>query len=134
MSILFFSFYFYLFLAVLGLHCCLGAFSSCGEQGLLSSCSSWAFHCGGFSCCGTQAQGGRFQYLQYSGSVLVAHGLSCPRVCGVFPDQGLNLCCQHWQVHSYKSLNILIQKKLFFKYINTLHKDSLIHIILQSNH
>ena len=25
----------YLFLAVLGLHCCMRAFSSCGEQGLL---------------------------------------------------------------------------------------------------
>ena len=26
---------FYLFLAVLGLHCCMQAFSSCGKQGLL---------------------------------------------------------------------------------------------------
>ena len=26
-------------------------FSSCSEQGLLSSCSAWASHCGGFSCC-----------------------------------------------------------------------------------
>ena len=35
----------------------LGLFSSCGEQGLLSSCSAWASHCGGFSCCGAQAVG-----------------------------------------------------------------------------
>ena len=27
--------YLFLFLAVLGLHCCVWAFSSCGEQGLL---------------------------------------------------------------------------------------------------
>ena len=26
-------------------------FSSCGEQGLLSSNSVWAAHCGDFSCC-----------------------------------------------------------------------------------
>ena len=40
-----------LFLAVSGLHCCFtGLFSGCGEQGLLSSCSAWAPHCGGFSC------------------------------------------------------------------------------------
>ena len=26
---------FYLFLVVFGLHCCMGAFSSCGERGLL---------------------------------------------------------------------------------------------------
>ena len=33
---LFFKIYFiYLFLAVLGLHCCAWAFSTCGEQGLL---------------------------------------------------------------------------------------------------
>ena len=30
----------YLFMAVLGLHCCKQAFSSCGEWGLLSSCSA----------------------------------------------------------------------------------------------
>ena len=28
---------------------CLRTFPSCGEQGLLSSCSVWASHCGGFS-------------------------------------------------------------------------------------
>ena len=31
----FVGFLFYLFLAVLGLHCCVRAFSSCGERGLL---------------------------------------------------------------------------------------------------
>ena len=30
-----FIYFIYLFLAVLGLHCCMWAFSSCGEQGLL---------------------------------------------------------------------------------------------------
>ena len=38
-----------LFLAALGLHCCMRAFSSCNERGLVSSCA-WAFHCSGFSC------------------------------------------------------------------------------------
>ena len=42
----------YLFLTVLGLCCCAQAFSSCGEWGLLSSCSARAFHCSSFSCCG----------------------------------------------------------------------------------
>ena len=32
-------------------------FSSCSEQGLLSSCNAWASHSGGFSCCGAQALG-----------------------------------------------------------------------------
>ena len=37
---LFFSYFLkmYLFMAVLGLHCCTLAFSSCSEQGLLSRC------------------------------------------------------------------------------------------------
>ena len=39
-----------LFLAVLGLCCCRQAFSSCGERGLLSSCSAQVAHCSGFSC------------------------------------------------------------------------------------
>ena len=36
------------FLAVLGLHCCVHAFSSCGEKGKLC-CSVQASHCPGFS-------------------------------------------------------------------------------------
>ena len=40
---------------LLGLHCCAWAFSSCGEQGTLSSCIAWASYCGGFSCCGEWA-------------------------------------------------------------------------------
>ena len=35
----------------------LGLFSSCGEWGLLSSCSVRASHCGGFSCCEAEALG-----------------------------------------------------------------------------
>ena len=36
----------YVFLAVLGLWCCTWAFSSCGQQGLLSGCGVWASPCG----------------------------------------------------------------------------------------
>ena len=47
----------YLFMAVLGLHCCVRAFSSCCMQGFLSSCGAWASHCSGFSCCGAHTLG-----------------------------------------------------------------------------
>ena len=47
----------YLFVAVLGLHCCARACSSCGEPGPPSSCGVWASHCSGFSRCGAQALG-----------------------------------------------------------------------------
>ena len=39
------------------LHCRERALSSCGEQGLPSSCSEQASHCGGISCCRAQALG-----------------------------------------------------------------------------
>ena len=57
-----------LFLAALGLRCCVRAFSSCGERGLLCSCDARASHCGGFSYCGARAVGVR-------ASVVVARGL-----------------------------------------------------------
>ena len=34
------------------------------------------------------------------GSVVVAHGPSCSTACGIFPDQGTNLCPLHWQADS----------------------------------
>ena len=45
-----------------------GLFSSCGEWGLLPGCGAQSSHCGGFSCCGAQAQGSQ-------ASVVVALGL-----------------------------------------------------------
>ena len=70
-----------LFLAVLGLHCCvdfplvvvcrlLTVVTSLVEQGLEAA----------------------------QASVIVVHGLSCSEACGIFPDQGSNPCLLHWQV------------------------------------
>ena len=39
--------------------------------------------------------------LQSTGSVIVAHGLSCSAACGIFLDQGSNLCLLHWQADPY---------------------------------
>ena len=38
--------------------------------------------------------------LQSTGSVFVAHGLSCSVGCGIFLDQGSNPCPRHWQAGS----------------------------------
>ena len=46
---------YFIFLVVLGLCCCLQAFSSYSKCGLLSSCSVPASYRGGFSCCRAQA-------------------------------------------------------------------------------
>ena len=92
----------YLFLAALGL-CCARAFSSC-DEGATLRCDARAY-CGGFFCCGARAPGTRasvvvVRRLYSAGSVVVAHGLSCSTVCGIFPDQGLNPCPLHWQEDS----------------------------------
>ena len=81
-------------LAVPGLRRCVWAFSSCGQQRLLSSCGVQASHYGGFSCCRAQALG-------RMGSVVAASG--------IFPDQGLNPCPVHRQADSGppgKSFNV----------------------------
>ena len=33
-------------------------------------------------------------------SAVVACGCHCPAACGIFPDQGSNLCSLHWQADS----------------------------------
>ena len=38
--------------------------------------------------------------LRSAGSVVVAHGPSRSAACGIFPDQGSNLCPLHWQADS----------------------------------
>ena len=47
----------YIFLALLGLHSCVGFSLVVAERGLLHSCDAWVSHCGGFSCCRVQALG-----------------------------------------------------------------------------
>ena len=80
-------------MAVLELHCSGQAFSNWEEQGLLSGCSAWAFHCRGFSRCRSQALGARALRAE-------ARGLSCHATRGIFPDQGSNLCLRPWQIDS----------------------------------
>ena len=81
---------------------CSWAFSSHGEQGLLFIAQ--ASYCSGFSrreaqALGTQPSVATARRLQSAGSV-VAHWLSCFTACGIFMDQGLNLCPQHWRADS----------------------------------
>ena len=54
----------------------------------------------GFSCCRAWALGAGFSSCGLLASIVVAHGLSCSVACGIFLDQGSNLCPLHWQVDS----------------------------------
>ena len=73
-------------------------------RGLSLGVASWGYarasHCHGFSCCGAQALGARASVvvahgLWSAGSVVVAHGRSYSAACGIFMDQGSNLCPLH---------------------------------------
>ena len=91
-------------MAVLGLRFCARAFSSCGKWGPLfiamrgpliivaSLVAEHRLQTRRLSNCGSRAR--------RAGSVIVAHGPSCAAACGIFPDQGLNLCPLHWQADS----------------------------------
>ena len=61
-------------------------------------CSVWASRCSGFSCGAQGSMVCGHHWLQHMGSVVIAHGLSCSMVCGIFLDQGSNPCPLHWQV------------------------------------
>ena len=81
-----------LFLAGLDLHCYAEAFSSCGEWGLLSVAM-----CGRLTAVASLAA----EYRIYgAGSTVAAHRPSQSVACGIFLDQGSNLCPLHWQVDS----------------------------------
>ena len=94
--------------------CCAGSsllprlFSSCDEQGLLSSCGTWTFHCSGFSrrkklveqrlqvhrrfsSCSSWAPEHRLRSCEQ---------LSCSEIRGIILDQGSNPYLLHWQVDS----------------------------------
>ena len=76
----FFEIFIYLLLAELGLHCYVQVFSSCEERGYVLVAV--------------------LKLLIPVASLVVAHGLCYPAACGIFLDQGSNLCLLHWQVDS----------------------------------
>ena len=77
-------YYFHLILAVLGLRHCTWASSSCGKQGLLSSCGVRASH----------------YWLLLFQRISSRCMRSVVAACGIFPDQGSNPCPLHWQADS----------------------------------
>ena len=79
-------------MAVLGLHFCARAFSSCGKRGPLFIAVR-----GPLTVAASLVAEHR---LQSAGSAIVAHGPSCSAACGIFPDQGPNPCPLHWQADS----------------------------------
>ena len=82
---------FYLFLIVLGLHCCLSASRSFSKR---------AFQCSGFSCCGARTLG----YSGFSSCSAWAQWLwhMGSSASGIFPDRESNSYPLHWQVGSYQ--------------------------------
>ena len=90
-----FKFFIYLFLAMLGLGCCVGfslvaASEGCSLASVHGLAIARASLVGEHGLKHTQASVVAASRLQSTGSVLVTHGLSCSEARGIFPDQGLN--------------------------------------------
>ena len=80
------------------------------QAGPALDCDAWASHCSGFSYCRAWALSSWASVVvargfQREGLVLVVCGVSCSAACGIFLDQGLNLCSLHWQADSYPLYN-----------------------------
>ena len=106
--------FFNLFLPALGPYCCTQAFSSCHREGLCSS------RCTGFSLrwllllqstgsSHTGFSGWSAQALLSVALVVVAHGLSCSEVCGMFRnrDQTCVLCFGRWILNHWTTGDVL---------------------------
>ena len=116
-------------------------FPSCVQWGLLSSCGVQTSHCDGSSVAKRGLQDTRASvavargsgvvtpWFLSTGSMVVAHGLSCSMACGISPDQGLNPCLLHWQADSpllslccyclsWKICSLLKYCAYFIHYIN----------------
>ena len=88
-------------------------------SGATLGCRVWASHCGGFSCCRTRS-------LECTGSVVVAHGLSCSTACGILPDQARTCVpCIGRRILNHCATR---EALLFFK-----HSTSLFHLFFSSN-
>ena len=106
------NFYLFIYFCCTGLPFCLRAFSSCRGgyslvvvHRLLPAVAFLAAEHGLWAC--------GFQWMRAVDSVLAAlrleglssavvgHRLSCPTACGIFPDQGSNLCPLPWQPDAY---------------------------------
>ena len=87
-------------MAALGLCCCPQAFSSCCERGLLFVAVRGLLNAVASLVAKHRLKVHSLQQLWHTGSVVMAHGLSCSAACGIFPDQGSNLCPLHWQADS----------------------------------
>ena len=85
-----------LFLVALALHCFARAFSS-WWAGVTLHCGTQASPCSGFSCWRPQALGSGASIAAAPGLSSCGTRLSCSASCGIFPNQGSNLCPLHWQ-------------------------------------
>ena len=72
---------------MLDLHCCTWAVAESGGYSL--RCMGFSLWC--------------LPLMWSTGSVVVAHGLCCSEACGVFLEQGSNLCPLNWQWILYLS-------------------------------
>ena len=103
--IYFFILFMYLFLAALGLCRCAWTFSSCDEQGLLSSWGAWSSHCNGFSCCRAWPLGTVVETLR----------LGFPATCSWARDRTHVPCIVIWILNHWTSKEVPLSSLIYTK-------------------
>ena len=93
-------FFFFFFFCYAGSSLLRGLFFSCIKWGLLSSCRAWALEYMDFSNCGMWISSCSSRALEHRLNCCGVPGLSSSTACGIFPDQGSNLCLLHFQADS----------------------------------
>ena len=81
--------------------CSVGLEDLCGLRRVCAAVRALAGSCGQGICFVALSGLLSLWSSRHRGLAVMAHGLSCPMVCGIFPNQGLNLCPLHWQVDSH---------------------------------
>ena len=76
-------------------------FFNWAEFSLLHVGFFWLWWAGATLRCRAQALGTQASVMQHLGLVVVVHGLSCSKACGIFQDEAYNSYPLHWQAYSY---------------------------------
>ena len=86
---------------------------------------AWASHGSGISC-GAQVPGAQASVVAAWRLNSCGDGLSCSESCGIFLDQGLNLCPLRWQADSYPLVHQGSPFSSFLNYVLSFLKNTIL--------
>ena len=118
-------------LVALGLCCCVWAFSSCSEQGLLSIAAHRLLIAVASLVVDTDARHPGFSSCSSRGSSSCGSQALVALACGIFPDHRLNPCPLHWKADSYSVYHQESLLRCSFKcsWLQDLYREAFHHFL-----